>query len=107
VPIALLGYPRGHKVLAETRAFQRQGLTFSLLLSLEPERLRRRWSPHMKLAWRVTERFSLDAQAACDFSCSGSNRAPFFQRVNVMAAILRASVSRAMEGLIPFVSKRS
>ena len=105
MPIALLGYPRGHKVRTETREFSDHGLTRPLLLSLEPVRLQGRHA-QMKLS-DVTERFSLDAQAACDFSCSGSNRAPFFQRVNVMAAILRASVSRAMEGLIPFDSKRS
>src|SRR5438445_30798 len=36
--------------------------------------------------------FSTDAQAACCFSCSASKRAPFFQTIKVMAAILRASV---------------
>src|SRR5580692_311710 len=46
-----------------------------------------------------------DAQAACVFSCSASKRSSFFQSVNVMAAILRASVRRAISGFIPLASK--
>ena len=48
--------------------------------------------------------FTRDAQAACDFSFSTSKFSPFFQRVSVIAAILRASVSRAIVGLMPFAS---
>jgi len=44
--------------------------------------------------------FSTDAQAAC-VQLSASKRAPFFQTIKVMAAILRASVRRAISGLIP------
>jgi hypothetical protein len=46
-----------------------------------------------------------DAQAACGFSCSASKCAPFFQTISVIAAIFRAKVRRAIEGLIPLVSK--
>src|SRR6516164_2750636 len=46
-----------------------------------------------------------DAQAACDFSCSASKCAPFFQIVRVMAAIFRANVRRAIAGFIPLLSK--
>lgn len=45
------------------------------------------------------------AQAACCFNCCASKRAPFFQRIKVIAAILRASVRRAIDGLIPLASK--
>jgi hypothetical protein len=48
--------------------------------------------------------FTRDAQAACDFSFSASKFSPFFHRVSVMAAILRASVRRAMVGLMPLAS---
>src|SRR5882724_328538 len=48
--------------------------------------------------------FPRDAQAACDFSLSTSKFSPFFHRVSVMAAILRASVRRAMVGLMPLAS---
>ena len=48
--------------------------------------------------------FTRDAQAACDFSFSASKLSPFFHRVSVMAAILRASVRRAMVGLMPLAS---
>jgi hypothetical protein len=51
--------------------------------------------------------FTRDAQAACDFSWLASKSSPFFHRVSVMAAILRASVRRAMVGLMPFASKAS
>jgi len=46
-----------------------------------------------------------DAQAACNFSFSASKSSPFFQSVSVMAAILRASVSRAMVGLMPLANE--
>ena len=42
MPIALLGYPRGHKVRTETREFSDHGLTRPLLLSLEPVRIQGR-----------------------------------------------------------------
>src|SRR5437899_10356436 len=45
-----------------------------------------------------------DAQAACDFSCVVSKFSPFFHRVSVMAAILRARVRRTIVGLMPFAS---
>jgi hypothetical protein len=48
--------------------------------------------------------FTRDAQAACDFSFSASKFSPFFHRVSVMAAILRASVRRAMVGFMPLAS---
>src|SRR5438067_2134193 len=49
----------------------------------------------------------LCAQAACGFSCSGSKRSPFFQTIKLMAAILRARVSLAISGFIPFPSRFS
>ena len=54
--------------------------------------------------WAITW-FLFDAQAACVFSCSASKRSSFFQSVNVMAAILRASVRRAISGFMPLASK--
>src|SRR5881409_2524838 len=50
--------------------------------------------------------FTEAPQAACDFSFSASKFSPFFHRVSVMAAILRASVRRAMVGLMPLASDR-
>jgi hypothetical protein len=50
--------------------------------------------------------FLRDAQAACDFSFATSKFSPFFHSVSVIAAILRASVSRAMVGLMPLASER-
>ena len=50
--------------------------------------------------------FTGDAQGACDFNFSASKFSPFFHILSVMAAILRASVRRAMVGLMPLVSDR-
>src|SRR5215472_4037973 len=58
------------------------------------------WPPPEQDHWRWMGS-SRDAQAACNFSFFASKSSPFFQSVSVMAAILRASVSRAMVGLIP------
>ena len=52
------------------------------------------------------EGFSTDAQAACCFRCSASKRTPFFQTSKVIAAILRASVRRAIGGFMPFGNQR-
>ena len=47
----------------------------------------------------------LSAHAACRFNYYGSKRPPFFQMVKTMAAILRATVRRAIVGLIPVASR--
>ena len=47
---------------------------------------------------------SPDGHAACDFNCVSSNRAPFFQTANVIAAILCANVRRAILGFIDLAS---
>lgn len=61
---------------------------------------------HQRKMLEMLELFLGVAQAACDFSFSASKFSPFFHRVSVMAAILRASVSRAMVGLMPLASDR-
>jgi hypothetical protein len=48
-----------------------------------------------------------DAQAACCFKCLASKLTPFFPTIKVIAAILRANVSRAIEGFLPLASKAS
>jgi hypothetical protein len=60
--------------------------------------------PRHEKPWEITW-VLFDAQAACVFSCSTSKRSSFFQSVKVMAAILRASVRRAISGFIPLASK--
>ena len=39
-PIALLGYPRGHRVFIETECVRHTGLARRRILTLEPERLK-------------------------------------------------------------------
>lgn len=46
-----------------------------------------------------------DPQAACGFTYPASKHSPFFQSVSVIAAILRASVRRAISGFIPLTSR--
>ena len=69
-----------------------------VILSLEPERLKNRLATTKEESPEMEGLFTRDAQAACDFSFSASKFSPFFHRVSVMAAILRASVRRAMVG---------
>src|SRR5437764_13149652 len=76
------------------------------MLTLEPERLKNQLTTTRKRSPEMEGLFTRDAQAACDFSFSASKFSPFFQRVSVIAAILRASVRRAIVGLMPF-SQRS
>jgi hypothetical protein len=52
----------------------------------------------------MEELFTRDAQAACRCSSLASKHTPFFQIVNVIAAIFRAKVRRAIAGLFPFAS---
>ena len=76
------------------------------ILTLEPERLQNPIGHHQDADRRWKGLYTRDAQAACDFSLSASKLSPFFHRVSVMAAILRASVRRTMVGLMPLASDR-
>jgi hypothetical protein len=75
------------------------------ILSLEPEHRKNRIGHHRgRKTWEITW-VLFDAQAACVFNCFASKRSPLFQSVKVMAAILRASVRRAISGFIPLANK--
>src|SRR6266581_3414724 len=74
------------------------------ILTLEPERLKNQLTTTRKRSPEMEGLFTRDAQAACGFSFSASKLSPFFHRVSVMAAILRASVRRAIVGFRPFAS---
>src|SRR5439155_10972587 len=74
------------------------------MLTLEPERLKNQRTTTRKRSPEMEGLFTGDAQAACDFSFSASKFSPFFHRVSVMAAILRASVRRTIVGLMPLAS---
>src|ERR1700674_4416777 len=47
---------------------------------------------------------SRDTQAVCGFRYWASKQTPFFQTINVIAAILRAMVRRAISGRIPLAT---
>ncbi len=87
--------------LSATGTVRLQAIT---MLTLEPERLKNRLATTRRRSPEMEGLFTRDAQAACDFSLSASKFSPFFQRVSAMAAILRASVRRAMVGLMPLAS---
>ena len=79
------------------------------ILSLEPERLKEPDSlpPSENDPGDGTDSSAKDAQAACCFRCLASKRTSFFQTINVIAAIFRAKVRRAMVGFLPLTSKAS
>ena len=96
--MALLGYPREHMVPRETWRQRRTQPNPARILALEPEPQNQSTMVEMIPAC-LSE---LRAQAAGGFRYSASNGSPFFQTCKVMAAILRARVSRASSGFIPF-----
>src|SRR5262249_60314620 len=75
------------------------------MLTLEPERLKNRLATTRTRSPEMDGTVHRNAQAACNFSFSASKSSPFFQSVSVMAAILRASLRRAMVGLMPLASE--
>ena len=102
--MAFLGYPREHTVARET---WRQQRTQPNPPKDTYPRTRAR-SPNRKTRSETRpSRVVLRAQAACDFRYSASNASPFFHTCKVMAAILRASVSRAISARIPFFRRFS
>ena len=96
--MALLGYPREHTVPRETWRQRRTQPNPARILTLEPE-----LAAHLeKRGVKSGLPAALRAQAACGFRYSASKGSPFFQTCKVMAAILRARVSLASSGFIPF-----
>jgi hypothetical protein len=80
-----------------------QGLTSQCRLALEPECLSDRLTTALEIPGDEAD--FRDTQAVCGFRCWASNETPFFQTINVIAAILRASVSRAISGRIPLATR--
>lgn len=75
------------------------------ILTLEPERLKNRLASSRTRSLEMDEVLQRDTQAACNFNFSVSKCSPFFHSVSVMAAILRASVRRAIVGLMPLATE--
>ena len=75
-------------------------LTFQLRLALEPECLKYR-ANHRGDWIHGMERNYGNTQAVCGFRYPASKLTPFFQTIRVIAAILRARVSRAISGFTP------
>jgi hypothetical protein len=72
---------------------------------LEPSVLRTRPTTTRENCRRWKGLIPRDTQAACRFNSLASNCTPFFQMVNVMVAIFRARVRRAIVGRIPFSTR--
>jgi hypothetical protein len=98
--MALLGCPREHTVAHETfLSIPPKILTLEpVRAALQPANVRVPL-PDFAMVRR--------AYAACKFRCSAANVSPFFHRIRAMAAILRASVRRAMAGSIPLATRIS
>jgi hypothetical protein len=75
-------------------------LTLQLRLALEPECLKYR-ANHRWDRIHGMERNYGNTQAVCGFRYLASKLTPLFQTIRVIAAILRARVSRAISGFIP------
>jgi hypothetical protein len=106
-PSAFSGRPRGHRDFTETGCHRHRVVYRRLGCSpSNPSVSRTDWPPPEKESPEMERALTQDAQAACDFSFSTSKFSPFFHRVNVMAAILRARVRRTMVGLMPLASDR-
>jgi hypothetical protein len=97
--MAWLGSPRGHTVANETHSLTREGYSPSNPHAEPPDGLSLRSHDSLGPARH--------AQAVCGFSCSASNRSPFFQIRSVTAEIFRARVSRAMAGCMPLANNPS
>lgn len=109
-PTAFFGYPREHRVAAQTPVHKgTPGLPSEWILTLEPSVSRTRMANHQGWIPRGWNGLSLsrDAQAACCLKCLASKLAPFFQTLNVIAAIFLAKVRRAIVGFAPLASKAS
>jgi hypothetical protein len=97
--MALLGCAREHTVAHET-----DPPIPPRILTLEPVRA----ALHLRTSGlRLPDLVVVRAYAACKFRCSASNVSPFFHRIRAIAAILRASVSRAMAGNMPWATRIS
>lgn len=79
-----------------------QRLTSRRRLTLEPECLKNRPATHWNDPSDGAD--SRGTQAVCGFRYWASKLTPFFHTIKVMAAILRASVRRAISGRIPFAT---
>jgi hypothetical protein len=104
--MAFLGYPRGHRIIPETRVLICSTRTPNECMDTLPRTRasQNRW--FTTEAWNLGDHLGLcNAQAACGFSCSASKPSSFFQSVKAMAAIFRANVKRAISGFMPFSSK--
>ena len=103
-PIAFSGYPRGPRVVCETKCPRH------ILPNLSAEtRSRTRVSPepdgHRQRnlqGWADTVR---NTQAVCGFRCWASKHTPFFHTINTMVAIFLAKVRRAISGRMPLANK--
>jgi hypothetical protein len=95
---------RGHRGYTETGCYRHRVVYRALSYSPPNPSVSRTDWPHQKRSPGMEGFFTRDAQAACDFSFWASKFSPFFHRVSVIAAILRASVRRAMVGLMPLAS---
>jgi hypothetical protein len=78
-------------------------LTYRLRLALEPECFENPTATAREDPRDGADSIG-DTQAACGFRYWASKRTPFFQTCKVIAAILRASVRRAISGRMPLAS---
>ena len=103
--MAFSGCPRGPRVDCETECPRHTAPNLSAETRSRTRVSRRTRRPPLEKNPQHGADSIEDTQAACDFRYWASKRTPFFQRCKVIAAILRASVRRAISGRIPLTSR--
>ena len=102
--MAISGYARGHNVKWVTRC-QARGADLIDRYSSRTEHLQNPTDHHQRESQGWKAFFTGEAQAACRGKFCGSKLTPFFHIVKLIAAILRASVRRAIVGRIPLSTR--
>ena len=107
--MALFGYPGEHRVIGETRCFMHTGPNGLINTLSRTERLKNPMAPTQEDFSGMERTLHPETLklGCCCFRCSASKRAPFFQRIKVIAAIFLAKARRAIAGFLPLASKAS
>jgi hypothetical protein len=103
-PMAFSGCPRGPRVGCETRCPRHIAPNLSAETRSRTRVSREPDGPPLEKIPQDGADSVRDTQAASGFRYWASKRTPFFQMCKVIAAILRASVRRAISGRIPLAS---
>ncbi len=104
-PIAMSGYPGGLEWEARLGARSTVRPTFPLETLPPTPSVPEPDSPPPESSPRRERTRPRNTQAVCGFRYSASNATPFRQTIQLIVAIFRARVRRAISGLIPLATR--